>query len=178
MRKCSDDPKCSENVLEVLNVDIEDPECGSIMEIVEHIIKEERKVRSEFKVRKCLVCRIDRVAKGSFEHKCCPSDWVKEGKIFDYFLLVEVEKGGKDICIHVECKETERKNVYIIVNKLKEKKDGYLHFNDCFCFSDATPKTAAVIRVRGDREGAKRKIKDIEHRVKEIKFDYCIIKVV
>jgi len=52
----------------------------------------------------------------------------------------------------VECKRIRREKVEAIVNKFKEKKDGYLHSNECFCFSGAIPKTAAVIILGGAAE--------------------------
>jgi hypothetical protein len=58
----------------------------------------------------------------------------------------------KDICVNVECKRIRREKVEAIVNKFKEKKDGYLHSNECFCFSGAIPKTAAVIILGGAAE--------------------------
>jgi len=165
MRKYSDDPKCSENMLEILNVDIEDPECGSIMEIIKHIKDKESKVREKFNVERYLICRIDRVAKGSYEHKYCPPEWTGEGKKFDYFLLIRVKR-GKDICVHIECKEG---RIEAILDRLEEKKRDYQHSNDCFCFDRAIPKTAAFVRIKGGHKG----IHDIEREIKKIKFDYC-----
>jgi hypothetical protein len=88
--------------------------------------------------------------------------------------IIEV-KGKRDICVHVECKRIRSKKVEAIKNKFKEKKDGYLHSNKCFCFSRAIPKTAAVIILEGSCGVRK---SEIIEEIKKIKFDYCIVRAV
>lgn len=175
MKKRSDETECSKEVLEIIDKNMEDPECGPLMEIVDHIREEEAKVRGGLKVERLLACRIDQLANGNFKHKYCPSDWVKKGKKFDYFLLIGV-KEKRDICVHVECKRIRREKVEAIKNKFKGKKDGYLHSNECFCFSRAIPKTAAVIILEGSCGVRKSEI--IKEEIKKIKFDYCIVRAV
>ncbi|RSN73934.1 hypothetical protein [Candidatus Methanodesulfokora washburnensis] len=157
--------ECLENMLDEVNKKTEDPECGSISNIIEQVRKEEGKIRSSFYIKEVRVCRLNHNVHAKFRN--CPHEWIKEGKMFDCFVLVKLYK-NKSICLHVECKS--RKNFNVILKKLKEKISGYVYKDQCFCFN-ATPKTVAVVIIK-NKVGKKERY---EKEIKRVGFDYAII---
>jgi hypothetical protein len=157
--------ECLENILDEVNKETRDRECGSISDIIEHIRKEEEKIRSRFRVKEVRVCRLDHNVHAKFRN--CPHEWIKEGKMFDCFVLVKLYK-NKDICLHVECKRGEKINA--ILERLKKKISGYVYKDQCFCFN-ATPKTVAVVIIE-NKVGKKERY---EKEIKRVGFDYAII---
>ena len=160
--------ECLEDMLDKIYAKAEDPECGSISEIIDQIKKEEENKRSSLNIEEILICRLDHSMHTMFRN--CPQNWIKAGTRFDYFLLIKLRK-KKNLCLHVECKSGGK--VYTILERLKNKIRGYVYGNECFCF-DANPRKVAVVRTESEISG--RRKKSLENDIREVGFDYVIIR--
>jgi hypothetical protein len=119
-----------------------DHECGNLQKVIEKLLEEKMPRRRSLKG---FICRLDRPRREGGCIQDCPFRLEKDEKKLDCFVLVKPER-GRSLCFHIECKKSKGK-LETILKKLKEKIEGYQHYNDCFCFENADPCVAAIIKL-------------------------------